>query len=149
MRINTTKFGEIEVSEDTIFTFVEPVIGYEHLKKYVLVEHNVNSLFKWLQSLEDPDLAFPVTSPAFFDIEYQFEIPTEVAEKLSLTSVDTLLSVNIVSIPNANPRKSTINLLAPIIINAANKQGMQFILSNSNYEVRYPLFKDEQTPVNS
>ncbi len=149
MRINTTKFGEIEVSDDTIFTFVDPIIGYEHLRQYVLVEHNVNSLFKWLQSVEDPDLAFPVTSPAFFDIEYQFEIPTETAQKLDLTSVDTLLSLNIVTIPAANPRKSTINLLAPIIINAANKHGMQFILSNSNYPVRCPLFKDEQTPVNS
>lgn len=149
MRINTTKFGEIEVGDDTVFTFVEPIIGYEHLKKYVLVEHNVNSLFKWLQSVEDPDLAFPVSSPSFFDIEYQFEIPTDIAEKLELTSVETLISLNIVSIPSANPRKSTINLLAPIIINAANREGMQIILSNSNYPVRCPLFKDEQTPVNN
>ena len=149
MRINTTKFGEIEVGEDTIFTFVEPIIGYEHLKQYVLVEHNVNSMFKWLQAIEDPDLAFPVTSPSFFDIEYQFEIPTDIAEKLELTSVETLISLNIVSIPSANPRKSTINLLAPIIINASNREGMQIILSNSNYPVRCPLFKDEESLVNN
>lgn len=149
MRINTTKFGEIEVSDDTIFMFVEPIIGYEHLSRYVLVEHNENSLFKWLQSVDDENLAFPVTAPAFFDIDYQFEIPTEAAEKIKLTTVETLISLNIVSIPNANPRKSTINLLAPIIINAANREGMQIILSNSNYPVRYPLFKDEQVSVNS
>ncbi len=143
MIIDTEKFGQIEINDDLIFDFVEPVIGYDNLTKYVLVEHSENSSFKWLQSVEDKNLAFPVTSPAFFDIDYQFEIPTDKAEKISLNSVESLISLNIVSIPSNNPRKATINLLAPIIINAANKQGMQIILSSSNYPVKYPLFKDE------
>lgn len=144
MNILTEKFGEISIDENLIFDFVEPIIGYDELKKYVLVEHSENSAFKWLQSVEDPHLAFPVTSPAFFDIDYQFEIPTEKAEKINLISVESLISLNIVTIPSGNPRNATINLLAPIIINAANKQGMQLILSNSNYPVKCSLFKDEQ-----
>ena len=143
MILNTTKFGEIDIDESLIFDFVEPVIGYDNLKKYVLVEHSGGSSFRWLQSIEDPDLAFPVTSPAFFDIDYQFEIPTEKAELIDLHSVESLISLNIVSIPASNPRKATINLLAPIIINAANKQGMQIILSSSNYPIKCPLIKDE------
>lgn len=143
MNILTEKFGEISIDENLIFDFLEPIIGYDSLKKYVLVEHSENSAFKWLQSVEDPSLAFPVTSPAFFDIDYQFEIPTEKAEKIDLHSVESLISLNIVTIPLQNPKKATINLLAPIIINAANRQGMQIILSNSNYPVRYPLFKEE------
>ena len=142
MNIKTTKFGEIQIDENLIFEFVEPIIGYDNLKKYVLVEHSENSAFKWLQSVEDPSLAFPVTSPAFFDIDYQFEIPTEKAEKIDLTSVESLISLNIVTIPAGNPRKATVNLLAPIIINAANKKGMQIILSNSNYPVKAPLIKE-------
>ena len=144
MNIKTAKFGEINIDENLIFDFVEPIIGYDNLRKYVLVEHSESSAFKWLQSVEDMELAFPVTSPAFFDIDYQFEIPTEKAEKIELTSVDSLISLNIVTIPQINPRKATINLLAPIIINAANKQGMQIVLSNSNYPVKCPLIKDEQ-----
>ena len=82
------------------------------------------------------------------DIDYQFEIPTETAEQIELTSVDSLISLNVVTIPQGKPQKATINLLAPIIINANNKQGMQMILSNSNYPVKYSLFgnkADEQT----
>ena len=142
MNLNTTKFGEIQIDESLIFDFVEPVIGYDNLRKYVLVEHSENSAFRWLQSVENADLAFPVTSPASFDIDYQFEIPTDKAEKIGLSSVETLISLNIVTIPAGNPRKATINLLAPIIINAATKQGMQIILSNSNYPVKEPLIKD-------
>ncbi len=142
MNLTTTKFGEIKIDDNLVFEFLEPIIGYDHLKKYVLVEHSENSAFKWLQSLEDGTLAFPVTSPAFFDIDYQFEIPTEKAELINLNSVDSLISLNIVTIPQTNPRMATINLLAPIIINAATKQGMQIVLSNSNYPVKQPLFKD-------
>lgn len=144
MNIQTTRFGEISIDDNLIFTFVEPIIGYDTLTKYVLIEHKEESAFKWLQSIENPELAFPVTSPAFFDIEYQFEIPTEKAEKIELTSVESLISLNIVTIPSINPRKATINLMAPIIINAANKQGMQIILSNSNYPVKYPLFEPQK-----
>ena len=142
MKINTEKFGEINIDENLVFEFVEPIIGYENLKKYVLVEHAENSAFKWLQTIEDESLAFPVSTPAYFDIDYQFEIPTDVAEKINLTSVESLISLNIVTIPQGKPRNSTINLLAPIIINATNKKGMQLILSNSNYPVKQPLFKD-------
>lgn len=142
MKINTEKFGEIEVNENLIFDFVEPIIGYENLTKYVLVEHSENSAFKWLQSIEDETLAFPVSTPAYFDIDYQFEIPTEVAEKIDLKSVESLISLNIVTIPQGQPKNATINLLAPIIINATNKQGMQLILSNSNYPVRQTIFKN-------
>lgn len=144
MNIKTSRFGDISIDDDLIFDFVEPIVGYDDLRKYVLIEHSQDSAFRWLQSVESPDLAFPVTSPAFFDIEYQFEIPTEKAEKISLTSVESLISLNIVTIPAGQPKKATINLLAPIIINAANKQGMQLILSNSNYPVKQSLFKEEQ-----
>ena len=147
MKILTEKFGEINIDENLIFNFVEPIIGYDNLTKYVLVEHAENSTFKWLQSIEDSRLAFPVTSPAVFDIEYQFEIPTDKAERIGLTTVESLISLNIVTIPASNPRKATINLLAPIIINAANKQGMQIILSNSNYPVKSLLFHDEESNV--
>ncbi len=142
MKITTTRFGEVEIDDNLIFDFVQPIIGYNKLRKYVLIEHKENSAFKWLQSIEDPALAFPVTSPAFFNIDYQFEIPTETAEQIELTSADSLISLNIVTIPAANPQKATINLLAPIIINALNKQGMQLILSNSNYPVKYSLFSN-------
>lgn len=142
MKIETEKFGEIIVDDNLVFTFVEPIIGYENLSKFVLIEHSENSAFKWLQSTENPKLAFPVSTPAYFDIDYQFEIPNEIAEKIELTTVESLISLNIVTIPVGQPRNSTMNLLAPIIINATNRQGMQLILSNTNYPVKQPLFND-------
>ncbi len=145
--MQTSRFGEISIDENLIFTFVEPILGYDEYSKYILIEYEENSVFKWLQCIEDPDLALPVASPAMFKIDYQFEIPDEKAEKLDLTSAESVISLNVVTIPNNNPQLSTINLVAPIVINANNRLALQLILpDSSDYEVRHRLFTGKPEP---
>ena len=141
--INTTKFGEIEVNKDSIFNFVTPIIGFKELKEYTLVDYKPESPFKWLQSMEDMDLAFPITLCSFFGIDYQFDIPDEEANQLEITSADDIFVCNIANIPSSNPQGATINMLAPIVINIVNKKAMQIILKNTDFEVRHKLFNDE------
>jgi len=140
MEINTEKFGAVEVNEDTIFNFVKPVIGFEEQKKFILIEHDENSPFKWLQSIEDPELAFPVTMASYFDINYIFEVNDEDADALGLESADDLLVLSIANIPANHPENATINLLSPIIMNFSNKKAMQTILLDTNYSTRHALF---------
>jgi len=141
--INTTKFGEIEVNKESIFNFVSPIIGFKDLKEYALVDYKPDSPFKWLQSMEDMDLAFPITLCSFFGIDYQFDIPDEEANQLEITSGDDIFVCNIANIPSSNPQGATINMLAPIVINIVNKKAMQIILKNTDFEVRHKLFNDE------
>lgn len=144
MKINTTRFGEIEIDENLIFDFIEPIIGYEHLSKFVLVDYMPDSPFKWLQSIDDINIAFPVTFPGFFELNYEFFIPEKETNMLELKGVDDLLSMNIVCIPQGNPQASTINLLAPLIINIANKKAMQLVLINTNHSVKHRLFIEDK-----
>ncbi len=146
MKINTTRFGEIEVTEELIFNFESPIIGYEELSKYTLIDHNENSCFKWFQSAEAGEVAFPVTTTSYFNIEYDFEISDSDAEKIALTSVENLIVLNIATIPHSNPKNTTINLKAPIIINVENKKGMQIVLNDDRYAIRYPLFANQAAP---
>ena len=60
MKFETVKFGEIDINENRIFDFELPIIGFDMLKKFVILEPSKETLFKWLQSLEDPALAFPI-----------------------------------------------------------------------------------------
>ena len=140
MKINTSRFGEIEVDEDLIFNFVEPILGYEHLSKFILLDHSPDSPFKWLQAAEDPNVAFPVTFPAFFGIDYQFVIPEEKAKQLELTSAENLLSFNITCVPQGNPQNATVNLVGPIVVNMTNKKSMQLVLTNVNFSTKHKLF---------
>ena len=113
LKFNTEKFGEIEVDKDLIFEFVAPIIGFNDLKKYTIIDYKPESPFKWLQSLEDMSLAFPVTLCSFFGIDYQFDIPDEEADLLGIESADDVFVCNIANIPASNPKDVTINMLAP------------------------------------
>lgn len=145
MFIETTRFGKIEIDENLIFNFIKPILGYDHLKKFILLDHTTESPFKWLQSIDDSTVAFPVTFPELFNIEYEYVIPKEDADILEITSVDQLLSFNIARIPAGNPALSTINLLAPIIVNAETKNAIQLVLTDTNYSVKEKLFDETKT----
>ena len=142
MNITTTRFGEIEVEEDSIFTFVMPMIGYEDEDKFIIINHGEDSPFKWMQSVKTPELAFVTTSAMYFEFDYIIDIPDSAVEKLKIESTEDILVLNVAAIPNSNPRGTRVNLLAPIILNTAQKTGGQIILSGSGYDVNFPLFKN-------
>lgn len=140
MKLNTSRFGEIDISEELIFELVEPILGYDSLTKFVLIDNAPESPFKWFQSAENGDIAFPVSFPALFGIDYEFVIPDDKSEKLGLKGVESLITFNIVCIPPGKVEDATINLAGPIIINAENKKGMQLVLGNIKYSVKQRLF---------
>ena len=141
MIINTARFGEVEINESRIFDFVMPVIGFNELTKFIILEPGENTLFKWLQSTEDPSLAFPIISVASLDYDYSVDLSDNVINTLSITNPESLLVMNITSIPQDNPRSTTINLLAPLIFNLDNQKAGQIVLSGSGYDISYPMFK--------
>lgn len=147
MKIQTTRFGEIEVAEDLLFELIGPILGYDNETQFVLIEHKANASFKWLQSTTTPELAFAVTIPGLFGIEYSFELPDTTQEELAIESSDDILALNIALIPHENPRASTVNLLAPLIFNVKTRKGAQVILSGSNFSVHHPLFEFEKEAV--
>lgn len=143
MIIQTVKFGEIEVDESRIFDFVLPIIGFNDLTKYIILDTNKDTLFKWLQSVEDPSLAFPIISVAALDYDYSIDLSDSVINSLDIKNAESLLVMNITSIPQDNPRGTTINLLAPLIFNLDNQKAGQIVLSGSGYDISYPMFKKD------
>ncbi|MCQ2738785.1 MAG: flagellar assembly protein FliW [bacterium] len=141
MKINTVRFGEIDIEEDRIFDFVLPIIGFNELKKFIILDVKKDTFFKWLQSTEDPALAFPIVSVFNLNIDYSIDLPENVVEKLKIENVDSILVMNIASIPQNDPQGTTINLLAPIIFNLDEHIAAQVILSGSGYDISFPLFK--------
>lgn len=142
MKINTIRFGEIDIEENRIFNFVLPIIGFDNLKQFVILDPNKETLFKWLQSVEDPGLAFPIISVSALEIDYTIDLPDNIVDTLKITNVESLLVMNITSIPQDDPKGTTINLLAPIIFNLDNQTAGQVVLSGSGYDISYPMFKN-------
>lgn len=141
MKINTVRFGEIDIDENRIFKFSMPIIGFNELRDFVIVDLNKDNFFKWLQSVEDPALAFPVVSVFSLGLDYSIDLPENVVKTLKITNVESVLVMNIASIPQENPKGTTVNLLAPLIFNLDTQTAGQVVLSGSGYNISFPLFK--------
>lgn len=136
--VKTTRFGEIGVcSSDTIF-FPGGIIGFPELKKYVLIDHQDDSPFKWLQSLDDGAVAFVIVNPLLFLPDYSVDVTEFEIKALEIKDEkDAIISV-IVTIPE-DPSQMTANIKAPVIFNLKNRYGKQIILTKSEFVTRYKV----------
>ena len=143
MKINSTRFGTIEIPDDHVLTLQKGLLGFEDRTQWVMLDHDIeDSPFKWLQSQEDPDLAFIIIEPSNVVSDYQVEIPKDIMESLELTSLDEAVVFVLVTIP-ADPTKVTANLLGPVVVNVGKRKGLQLVLNNENYSVCHPLLADQ------
>lgn len=142
MDIRTTKFGILITDEDKILHFPEGIPGFPRLKDFILLTPEETAPFCHLQSVEDPDISFVVLNPLDFCPAYAPEFSEETLDLLQISEhTDTLLLCMVV-IPE-DPKKMTINLAAPILINAENRLAKQEILSTGDFSLRHRIFTEE------
>jgi flagellar assembly factor FliW len=141
----TSRFGEVTYDEHDIVTFPEGLVGLPELKRFVLVRHRDDSQFRWLQSLDDGDVAFLVVDPSVYVHDYAPDMPSHVQNFLSLDDETPVLVYTVCTIPNGQPKAMTLNLAGPIVVNAASGQAMQVVLEDERYPVRFPAFRLESS----
>lgn len=143
MKLDTTRFGTVEIQADDILFFRYGLFGFEEQQQWVLLSDTKNTAVAWLQSMQRTDLAMPVISPRRFVSEYQVQLDERQIGLLSLTREDQAYVLSIVS---RNGSELTTNLRAPIVVNldrrlgcqvvTADQQPMQFHLANLPASVR-------------
>lgn len=139
IKINTTRFGDIEIDTDKPVHFPEGLVGFPDDTEFVLLEHKPNSPFMWLQSISSPELAFVITNPFLVNPDYLKDITDEEKKLFTAEGKDNITIFAIVTIPNSGIADSTINLMGPVVINPETKEGRQVILANSGYSHQCPL----------
>jgi len=138
MKISTTRFGDIEVDDSNVITVLGGIIGFENYYRFVILDFLKDSQFRWLQSLNDPEVAFVICDPWYFFKDYNFELSDENQNELEIESLDDIIAVAISTIP-ADITKTTLNLISPIIINLKKMIGKQVILYNSSYSTNHRI----------
>lgn len=145
MRVNTKNFGFIDISEDKIITFDNGIIGFEDYKKYTLIydadsKEKSDSAIMWLQSMDEPTLALPILKPAYVRPDYAPVVDGELLSCLgdNIKDEDLLIFVTI-TVPT-DITKMTCNLKAPIVIDSETLKGVQLIVDNEEYLVKYPIY---------
>lgn len=139
MKFASTRFGNLEVSDDSILTFPSGILGFPDWSRYVILDHDTDAPFKWLHCVEESSLAFVIIDPACFHPNYRVELPAEVLAEVKGTETDGLTLAVILTIPSDDPGRITANLRGPLVLNPQTRLCKQMVLSDE-YPTRYPIF---------
>lgn len=139
LKIDTKFLGQVEVEKERFITFEEGIPGFPDEKQFVLIPFGENTPFIILQSTNTPQTGFVLAFPYLFKADYAFDLSDEDVEALSIEKQEDIITYAIVTLKDTLPN-STINLLAPIVINTKKQQGKQIILNDNHQELlHYPL----------
>ncbi len=142
MILATKRLGDYEYNSEDSITFAKGIPGFNQCQNFILIEVD-DSPFMYLQSTSDGDVSFVVASPFDFFPEYEFDLNESIKKDLLIRTEADLKVVNMISV-RGNLQSATINLAAPIIINAREGLGEQYILDNGKYSIQHPLFSSQE-----
>lgn len=141
MIIKTKFLGDVEIREEDIIVFPDGILGFEESRQFILLDIPENEFFKILQDVEHDYVSFIVTDPFKFKEDYEMEVPDIELLKINIRKEEQIAMINIVTLSDVF-EKSTINLLAPIIMNTEERTGKQYILNNVSYKTKHPLYTE-------
>ncbi len=130
MKIKNIQFGEIEFDDEILIQFPDGIIGFENLKRFIIIEDEECRPFRWLISVDEPEIGFAVLEPTLVVSDY-YERSGFDPNVYVLFAIVTL---------NRDISKTSVNLKAPVVIDKAKKSGKQVILEIPEFEVVHPLF---------
>ena len=131
INITTIHFGDLEIPKNNLLEFEEGILGFEELKRFVIISEEETEPFKWLLSIDEPNIGFPIIDPWLLDINYSPGKGFKLEEEALFT---------IITLGKAD-QNMTANLKAPIVINIKNNKGKQVILPNDKYSPTFIVSK--------
>ena len=142
MLIQTSRFGDIEIAEDQIIKLPSGLIGFSEDRRFVIREDEAASPFRWLQAVDNQALAFVMIEPHVSVSNYELELTKDNLKKLKAESIKDLSVFALVTMAK-NMEDVTVNLQGPLLFNLEKRLGLQFIIQDSKYSTRHPLFGDK------
>ena len=134
MIILTKSMEKKDISEDKILTIPEGLFGFEDYKKFALIDSDYEP-FIWLQSVDEPNLAFLIVDPFLISSEYETDIDDEALKKIGIEKPEDIIIMTIVTVPN-DGSAITANFQGPLVINKVNRQCMQVIINDNRWSTK-------------
>ncbi len=142
MKILTKALGEREISPSMVYYFPHGLYAFEEYRYYALLKKEEESIFTWLQSIEEPDLAFITVSVDEVGISYEPDIPEELLKKtVDIGSIKECSLYLIVTIPPGKPEEMSVNLQGPLLLHPVKRMGVQVISLKEEHITNYPLLE--------
>lgn len=140
MKISTSYHGDIEIDNQQTLTFNQGIPGFLEETEFVILPLPEAEAFQVLQSIQTKELAFIITDPFQFFLDYDFQLEPQEIENLQLQQAEDA-AVYVLLTMSDSVEKITANLQAPVIINTKQQLAKQVILMNTAYETKHRLFE--------
>ncbi len=137
--IHTSRFGELTIAANAILTLPSGMIGFPGSTRFVVLDHFRPAPFKWLQSVEEADLAFAIMDPVDLACDYRITLTEEDARDLGQHEEDEYAVFVVVTVRSADADGTTANLRGPVIVNLRTRIGKQVALAE-DLPTRFPVF---------
>jgi flagellar assembly factor FliW len=138
LTFESTRFGSVEIDRDAVIEFPHGLIGLGG-SRYAIVATAPDAPFAWLHSVDDPDVALPVTNPWLHFGDYAVDLSDADTERIG-TSDASAVDVWVTVRAAEELSGFSCNLRAPIVI--SNGRGHQVINEAPDAPVRAPLFPE-------
>ncbi len=136
--VNNSQFGTLNIDEDKIINFPQGILGFEDIKRYVILVFEEYEPFQFLVAVDDPEITFSIVSPLLVTEKYLPEITKDNVAVIGDFADEDLIMYAIVTIKE-DKKKVTANLKGPIIINQKNKIAQQIIIEEEEYSMEHPF----------
>ncbi|MEA2091589.1 MAG: flagellar assembly protein FliW [Campylobacterota bacterium] len=100
------------------------ILGFEDTLKTEI--HEIDELFSTMQDTDNTEISFTMVNPYSLR-EYSFDLPTDIKIILDINEKSNISVYNVIVIQKPL-ENSTVNFLAPIIVNNDNKKIAQAVL---------------------
>ena len=134
----TARFGPLSIAEDKIIHFVKNLPGFGNLRKFILIDHDGEGTFKWLQSVENANVAFLMTNPALFKPDYTVPLRKPEVESLAVKDPSALVSFVMVCVSRVT-KELSLNLKGPVVFNSENMRAIQCIIDREDYPSHFVI----------
>lgn len=139
MRIDHEKLGILEIPDETILTFPEGIPGFSDARRFGLLDVREGSVYKWLVSLDRPELALLVADPFPLFPGYEAPLGERDLAAVSFRKEDALILLSIVTVRGQKQEDTSFNLRAPVVINPRVLRGKQVVLKEERWGIRVPF----------
>jgi flagellar assembly factor FliW len=138
LTFDSSRFGSLEIDADAVIEFPAGLIGLGGAR-YALVVTDPEAPFAWLHSVDDPDVALPVTNPWLHYGDYEVDLSDADSARIGAhdpSDVDVWVTVR----AGSDLSDFSCNLRAPIVV--WKGRGHQVINEAPDAPVRAPLFPE-------
>jgi flagellar assembly factor FliW len=117
---------------------VDDLPGFPGQRSFVRVPTGAAPL-EWLQAVDPSGPRFLVVPPTCFVPGYAPRLPDALLAEVGLAAGAEAELVCLVTVPDGDAARATVNLRAPLVLDPATGRGRQVVLADGDHPIRHPM----------